>query len=82
MRRRLTILWQNMTINRHDAIRVDNAALDELARLQREIETLNLLIVHFADKPNVVRRLADIRARLLAIKHEQMWEWNWASKQI
>lgn len=69
-------------MNRGTAIRADNRALDELARLSREIETINLLIVHFSDKPNVVRRLAEIRARLLAIKLEAMWEWDWASKYI
>lgn len=43
----------------------DHDAMDELARVSRELETINLLIVHFRQQPRVVRRLADIRARLL-----------------
>lgn len=35
------------TMNRNDAIREDNAALDDLARISEELETINLLIVHF-----------------------------------
>ena len=52
-------------MNRTDAIAADNHAMDELARISRELETVNLLIVHFRQQPRVVRRLADIRVRLL-----------------
>lgn len=52
-------------MRRNDAISEDNRAMDELARVSRELETINLLIVHFRQQPRVVRRLADIRARLL-----------------
>lgn len=51
------------TMNRNDAIREDNAALDELARISEELETINLLIVHFRQRPRVIRKLAMIRAR-------------------
>ena len=46
--------------------------MDELARLSQELETVNLLIIHFADRPTVVRRLATIRRRLLALKAEEI----------
>jgi len=64
------------------AIREENRQMDELARLSRELETVNLLIVHFADKPNVIKRLAEIRARLLELKHEAMQERAWAAQHI
>ena len=59
-------------MNRNHAIAVENAAMDELARLSRDLETVNLLIVHFADRPNVVRRLAAIRRRLTDLKHDEI----------
>ncbi len=52
-------------MNRASAIEADNRALNELARVSRELETINLLIVHFRQHPRLVRRLADIRARLI-----------------
>lgn len=59
-------------MDRTRAIREDNAALDELARISRELETVNLLIVHFRLRPNVVKRLAEIRARLLIARSDAM----------
>lgn len=60
------------TMNRNDAIREDNAALDELARISEELETINLLIVHFRQRPRVIRKLAMIRARLLIAKSDAL----------
>ena len=60
------------TMNRNDAIREDNAALDELARISEELETINLLIVHFRQRPHVIRKLAMIRARLLIAKSDAL----------
>jgi len=54
------------------AIKAENEAMDDLARISRELETVNLLIVHFAKKPNVVRRLIEIRARLLIQKSDAL----------
>lgn len=47
------------------AIEAENRAMDELARISRELETVNLLIVHHRQHPTVVARLAEIRTRLL-----------------
>lgn len=69
-------------MEKHTAIRAENEAMEELARLSRELETINLLIVHFSDKPNVIRRLGEIRARLLELKHEAMQERAWAARHI
>ena len=57
-------------MNRTNAIREDNEALDELARISRELETVNLLIIHFRQHPRLVRRLADIRGRLLIARSD------------
>lgn len=59
-------------MKQRQAIEAENDAMDELARLSRELETVNLLIVHFASRPNVVKRLADIRARLLIQKSDAL----------
>lgn len=59
-------------MNRAVAIKEDNAALDELARVSRELETVNLLIVHHRQHPRIVRRLAEIRARLLIAKSDAL----------
>ncbi len=67
-------------MNRNAAIKEWGGAMDDLARLSRELETINLLIVHFADKPNVVRRLGEVRARLLELKHEAMHDRAWAEQ--
>lgn len=69
-------------MKRHTAVREENTQMDNLARLSRELETVNLLIVHFADRPNVVRRLAEIRARLLELKYEAMHDRAWAAEHI
>lgn len=55
-------------MNRSVAVAAEQAAMDELARISRELETVNLLIVHFAQRPNVVKRLGAIRRRLLDAK--------------
>ena len=60
------------TVKRNEAIREENAAMDELARLSREIETVNLLIVHFRQRPQLVRRLSEIKARLLIQRSDEM----------
>lgn len=52
-------------MNRNTAITAENNVLNELARIGRELETINLLIFHFKQRPNVVKKLAPIRARLL-----------------
>ena len=57
-------------MNRREAIDIENFIMDDLARLSRDLETVNLLIVHFAQRPNVVKRLGAIRRRLLDIKAE------------
>lgn len=69
-------------MDQQTAIREEHRQMDELARISRELETINLLIVHFADKPNVIKRLGEIRARLLELKHEAMQERAWAARHI
>lgn len=59
-------------MNRNAAIAAENAAMDELARLSRDLETVNLLIVHHAQHPTVVRRLSAIRRRLLDLRSDEI----------
>jgi len=59
-------------MDRTTAIAADHDALDELARVSRELETVNLLIVHFRQHPRLIRRLGDIRARLLMAKSDAL----------
>lgn len=59
-------------MNRNEAIAAENAAMDELARLSVELETLALLIVHHAQHPTVVRRLTAIRRRLQTLKANEI----------
>ncbi len=53
-------------MNRNVAIGAWQHTLDELARVSVELETVNLLIVHFRQKPTIVRRLALTKKRLEA----------------
>lgn len=69
-------------MNQGTAIKEEHRQMEELARLSRELETIDLLIYHFADKPNVVKRLGEIRARLLELKYEAMQERAWAAGHI
>jgi len=69
-------------MEKRTAIKAENDAMDDLARLSRELEIINLLIIHFSDKPNVVKRLGEVRARLLELKHEAMQERAWAAQHI
>lgn len=59
-------------MNRAKAIEAEQRAMDELARLSRELQTVNLLIVHHRQHPKVVARLAEIRARLLIQKSDAL----------
>ena len=59
-------------MRKKQAIDAENQAMDELARIQRELETVNLLIIHHRQHPKVVARLADIRARLLIDKSDAL----------
>ena len=69
-------------MNRTVAIAAEQAAMDELARLSWELETVNLLIVHFAQRPNVVKRLGAIRRRLLDAKANAIAERESAARHI
>ncbi len=59
-------------MKRTEAIREDNEALDELARISEELELVNLLIIHFRQRPTVVRKLAKLRGRLLIAKSDAL----------
>ena len=69
-------------MNRAAAIAAEQAAMDELARISWELETVNLLIVHFAQRPNVVKRLGAIRRRLLDAKANAIAEREQMARHI
>ena len=69
-------------MRRPDAIEAENAALDEIAALIGQIDTINRLIVHFAADPKTIKRLAPIRRTLLQLKADAQRRREEASKYI
>lgn len=53
-------------MNRHVAIEAERRTLDEIAALNRRIETLNLLIVYHPTHPALIRLIDEIRQDYLA----------------
>jgi hypothetical protein len=59
-------------MDRTTAIREDNAALDDLARLSRALRTIDALIIYFRQQPPIVRELHDIKVLLLIQKSDAL----------
>lgn len=51
-------------MNRDIAMGIERRALDEIAVLSRDYDTLNLLIVYFRQHPVLLPRLIDMRRRV------------------
>lgn len=56
----------SMTMRRSVAIGVEQRALDEIAVLSKDYDTLNLLIVYFRQHPVLLPRLIEMRKRTKA----------------
>jgi hypothetical protein len=52
-----------MTMRRSVALQVEARALDEIAVLSKDYDTLNLLLVYFSQHPVLLPRLIDMRRR-------------------
>ena len=53
-------------MNRSLALGVEARAMDEIAVLSRDYDTLNLLLVYFSQHPVLLPRLIDMRKRVKA----------------
>lgn len=54
------------TMNRDLALRIEARAMDEIAVLAKDYDTLNLLIVYFRQHPVLLPRLIEMRKRTKA----------------
>lgn len=69
-------------MRRSVALGVEARALDEIAVLSRDYDTLNLLIVYFRQHPVILPRLIDMRQRTKARLEAAQARRNAASEHI